>query len=97
MSVCSCVCVEQCEPWSGVSLLDWDLEVFQPVTFPVPEVGGCVWRPKVRDEGLKTVFTLSLKQGANYISSHSEPLKTKQGSECLNETFAGSKDTHLGV
>ncbi|XP_035005680.2 myc box-dependent-interacting protein 1b isoform X3 [Hippoglossus stenolepis] len=25
---------QQCEPWSGVSLLDWDVEVLQPVTSP---------------------------------------------------------------
>ncbi|XP_047211881.1 myc box-dependent-interacting protein 1b isoform X2 [Girardinichthys multiradiatus] len=28
---------KQCEPWSGVNLLDWDVEVFQPVTIPVPK------------------------------------------------------------
>ncbi|MEQ2257169.1 hypothetical protein ILYODFUR_031891, partial [Ilyodon furcidens] len=28
---------KQCEPWSGVNLLDWDVEVLQPVTIPVPK------------------------------------------------------------
>lgn len=34
-----CICVGQCEPWSGVNLLDWDLEVLRPPAFPSPEVG----------------------------------------------------------
>lgn len=39
--VCVCVylCVRQCEPWSGVNLLDWDLELLRPTAFPSPEVG----------------------------------------------------------
>ncbi|XP_047187005.1 myc box-dependent-interacting protein 1b isoform X4 [Scophthalmus maximus] len=28
---------QQCEPWSGACLLDWDVEVLQPVTFPAPK------------------------------------------------------------
>ncbi|XP_031708190.1 myc box-dependent-interacting protein 1b isoform X9 [Anarrhichthys ocellatus] len=31
---------QQCEPWSGVNLLDWDVEVLQPVSSPAPKVGG---------------------------------------------------------
>lgn len=42
MSVCVyvCVCMKQSEPCSGVNLLDWDVEVLQPVTFPAPKVGS---------------------------------------------------------
>ncbi|XP_035854565.1 myc box-dependent-interacting protein 1b isoform X3 [Sander lucioperca] len=29
---------QQCEPCSGVNLLDWDVEVLQPITFPAPKV-----------------------------------------------------------
>ncbi|XP_039649684.1 myc box-dependent-interacting protein 1b isoform X9 [Perca fluviatilis] len=28
---------QQCEPCSGVNLLDWDVEVLQPITFPAPK------------------------------------------------------------
>lgn len=33
------VCVKKSDPWSGMSLLDWDVEVLQPATFPAPKVG----------------------------------------------------------
>lgn len=38
--VCVCGCVEQSDPWSGLNLLDWDVEVLQPTTFPAMKVGG---------------------------------------------------------
>lgn len=38
--VCACWCVNQSEPWSGPNLLDWDVEVIQPTTFPALKVGG---------------------------------------------------------
>ncbi|XP_041834741.1 myc box-dependent-interacting protein 1b isoform X8 [Melanotaenia boesemani] len=28
---------QQCDPWAGVNLLDWDVEVLQPTTLPVPK------------------------------------------------------------
>ncbi|XP_055362596.1 myc box-dependent-interacting protein 1b isoform X2 [Betta splendens] len=52
---------QQCEPWSGVNLLNWDLEILQPVTLPASKVGCWFIEVKVcnfsRAERSKNGFT----------------------------------------
>ncbi|KAK9524217.1 hypothetical protein VZT92_018073 [Zoarces viviparus] len=41
---------QQCEPWSGVNLLDWDVEVLQPVSSPAAKQEQTAAEPQHEDE-----------------------------------------------
>ncbi|XP_053170821.1 myc box-dependent-interacting protein 1-like [Scomber japonicus] len=74
---------QQCEPWSGVSLLDWDLEVFQPVTFPVPESAVT----NGSDGEVPPGFIYKVKAVHDYAATDGDELELKMGDILLVVAF----------
>ncbi|XP_075333446.1 myc box-dependent-interacting protein 1b isoform X2 [Odontesthes bonariensis] len=80
------VCVKQCEPWSGVNLLDWDVEVLQPVTFPAPKEP--VWESwssvtNGSDDELPPGFLYKVKAIHEYTATDGDELELKIGDSVL--------------
>ncbi|XP_076008586.1 myc box-dependent-interacting protein 1b [Genypterus blacodes] len=73
---------QQCESSSGANLLDWDLEVFQPVTFPAPEAPSWDSWPAVTngsEDELPQGFQFKVKAMHDYAATDGDELELKLG------------------
>ncbi|XP_049426065.1 myc box-dependent-interacting protein 1b isoform X2 [Epinephelus fuscoguttatus] len=81
---------QQCEPWSGVNLLDWDVEVLQPVTFPAPKAPSWEsWSAVTNgsDGELPPGFLYKVKAIHDYAATDGDELELKTGDSVLVLAF----------
>ncbi|XP_036946978.1 myc box-dependent-interacting protein 1b isoform X2 [Acanthopagrus latus] len=74
---------QQSEPWSGVNLLDWDVEVLQPVTLPAPKSAVT----NGADGDLPPGFLYKVKVIHDYSATDGDELELKIGDTVLALAF----------
>ncbi|XP_037617386.1 myc box-dependent-interacting protein 1b isoform X6 [Sebastes umbrosus] len=74
---------QQCEPGSGVNLLDWDVEVLQPVTCPAPKSAVT----NGSDGELPPGFLYKVKAIHDYAATDGDELELKIGDDVLVLAF----------
>ncbi|XP_035533629.1 myc box-dependent-interacting protein 1b isoform X2 [Morone saxatilis] len=81
---------QQSEPWSGGNLLDWDVEVLQPITFPAPKAPSWAsWSAVTNgsDGELPPGFLYKVKAIHDYAATDGDELELKMGDMVLALAF----------